>query len=81
MAVVLFDHPRVGVAEVLRDHQQWRASHNSVAGIGVPQGMEVGSGLDPRCSACFGHWAGLIRLAPPVAVGLPQHQLHAAPIR
>ena len=36
VAVVLLDHTRVGMAEVLRDYQKRRAVHHSVAAVGVP---------------------------------------------
>ena len=53
------DHSGVGVAEVARDHQQRRASHDGEAGPGVAQAMEVRRRLISRestlqPSAAFG---------------------------
>ena len=44
--VMLFDHPRVGVTQVLRHHQQRHAIHDCVAGPSVPQRMEIDRRVD-----------------------------------
>lgn len=78
MPIVLLDHARINVAEVLGHDQQRCATHDSMTGIGMPQRVEIGGGLDPSPRACFGHRAGLIRFPPTVPIRLPQHQLHTA---
>ena len=41
MPIVLFDHARVAVAQVLGDNHQWDAVHHCVTGPGVAELVEA----------------------------------------
>jgi len=59
MSVVPLDHPRICVAEVLRNHEQRRAVHGCQRRPGMPQRVETDRRVDRGASdrqiyVCFG---------------------------
>jgi len=68
MAVMLLDHSRAGVAEVLRNHQQRHAVHNAVARPGVAQAVEIDRGADPCVFAGRSHAEFLMAFPPRHAI-------------
>src|SRR5262249_45617021 len=74
MPVVLLDHPRVGVPEVLRHYQQRRAVHDGKTGPGMAQDMETDRRFDLAVRACLCHWPCLFRLLPRAAVAVTKYQ-------
>jgi len=79
MAVVLFDHSRIGVAEILGYDQERRAGHHTMRRVCVTQCMEVCGWLNLRLRAGLPHRAILIRLPPAVAGRFAQDQFDPGP--
>lgn len=72
MAVVLFDHSRVSMAEIFRDNQHRHAVHDGMAGPCVPQTVEIDrwSYLSIRVGGL--HRLGLMRSQPRLVVSLQE---------
>src|SRR5262249_27746393 len=61
MAVMLFDHLRAGMAEVLADDDQRHSGHHREARPSVAQAMKPNRRTDPRVQTCLSHLRGMIR--------------------
>jgi hypothetical protein len=73
MPIVLFNHARVGVTQVLRHHEQRHAVHNCMACPGVPERVETDRRLDLSVLTRLRRRAELVRGTPRLAVGFAQH--------
>src|SRR5215831_15628628 len=67
MPIVLFNHARVGVTQILRHHEQRHAVHRGVACPRVPEPVETDSRRDLRTNDGFSHRTKLMRNAPLLA--------------
>lgn len=75
MSIVLFDHPCVGVPQILGDDEKGYAVHRGETCPGVSQRMKVDRGLDLGVPAGLDDRVQLMALAPGPPVGLEEHQL------
>src|SRR5262249_2570303 len=57
MPIVLFNHARIGVTQILRHHEQRHAIHHGVACPRVPEPVETDRWVDPSVDAGFRHRA------------------------
>src|SRR5262249_9646869 len=62
--VVLFGHPRVGMAELLGNDAHRHAAHGQRRAMRMSQYVERNGGLDLRPITCIQHRPQLVRLAP-----------------
>jgi hypothetical protein len=75
MPIVLLNHPRIGMAQVLSDYKQGYAIHGGEACPRVAQCMKVEWRFDFGASARLCHRPQLMTLAPHRAVGFKEHWL------
>jgi len=70
VTVVLFDHARVAMAQLNRDHRERHIAHGEPAGISMAQAVEIDRRIDPRCNAGRGERALLFGFSPgpPIAM-------------
>jgi len=73
MPIVLFNHTRIGVTQILRHHEQRHAVHHGVACPRVPEPVETDRRVDPSVDARLRHRAELVRRPPGCAIRLAQH--------
>src|SRR5215472_4942827 len=64
MPIVLFNHARIGMAQILRHDQQGHPIHHGMACPGVTQAVKADSGHDLRPYDGFSHGTKLMRNAP-----------------
>src|SRR5262249_28120370 len=67
MPIVLFDHARIGMAQILRHHQEGHPIHHGMTCPGVTQAVETDSRRDLRSYDGFSHRTKLMRNAPLLA--------------
>ena len=69
VAVMLFDHPGIGVAKVLRDDHQWHSVHHCVAGPRVAQAIKIDRRRNLRTLVRLPHRVRLVIREPARSVG------------
>src|SRR6478672_9626609 len=77
MPVMFLDHPGIGVAKVLSDHQKRHARHDRERCPAVTQDVERQPRRDLAVFARFLHWPRLLRRIPAAAVSVPEHDFAA----
>src|SRR5713101_2401606 len=78
MAVVLLDHSRARMSEILCDHHQRHSVHNGMACPGMSQTMKVDWRGNLRALIGLAHGLGLMIGKPSRAISLQEHRLGAA---
>ena len=74
---MLLRHPRIRVPQVPRQDGQWRAVHDEVTGIGMPQDVKTCGWLDLCSFAGFQKRTPLVASAPLRSVGLCKNEIIA----
>jgi hypothetical protein len=81
MAVMLFDHARIGMPKILGDYKKGYAVHRGQTCPSVTQCMKVDRGLDFCPPACPGYRPQLMTLAPRRAIGFEEHWLASRAVK